>query len=108
MANYYAVFRVQGCALPSTLSWECYDVREAIDYLCKQARVADTTGFAAYEIMEVVGLRQYKSIALKEESGRINVTAKKEPTPLQADSKEEQAPLTLDEEVYERYTVSAL
>lgn len=109
MANYYAVFKVAGSAMPATLSWESGTVMEAIEYLCKQARVADTTGLAAYEIMEVVGLRNYRSIALKEEVGKINV--KRSPVPLEKMEElftPELEPLTLDEVVYQRYSLSTL
>lgn len=79
MPDYYAVFKQQGSALPSTLSYEATGVAEAINYMIKQARVASTQDFAEFEIMEVVGTRKYRPVAIKEAPKGAKVSNKTAP-----------------------------
>lgn len=106
MTQYFAVFKTNGAAMASTLSYDAPGVNEAIQKMVSEARCESTAGLSEFEIYEVVGLRKYKPVAsrlpsIKKSAPRVMGEEKPKPVV-------EEEPAVVGEVAYVAYEVTAL
>lgn len=63
--SYYAIMRLKGAPTGNQLFFHAANTTDALNEMCRKAKIKDTGDLDEYELFEVIADRRYRSVAMK-------------------------------------------